>query len=223
MAQDSSPEAPRRRPPLTREAIAGAALALIDEHGIEGLSMRRLGARLGVEAMALYRHVDGRGGVLEAVADLLLAEIGEEPAPSGDWREVLSRFARRYRRVVLAHANAAALLSGRRERSYLVSRDSAEAVLAHLVECGFSPEDAIRAVRLVARAVMGFSLDERPALGGGDRDRDPADDLPADGYPLLRGLLADLRRPDRGDEDLFEFGLAVMLDGLEARRGGASA
>jgi AcrR family transcriptional regulator len=219
----SSSGTPRARPRLTRATIAEAALAMIDEDGIEALSMRRLGARLGVEAMALYRHVDGRRGVLDAVADLLIDQLGEGPSPGGDWREVLSRFAHRYRRVVRAHPKAAPLLSTRPERSYVASRDAAEAVLEHLVASGFSRDDAIRAVRLVSRAVKALSIDERAAGGGGEDAEPPADSadgLPDEGYPLVRALLADLGRAGDEDDELFAFGLAVVLDGLAARRAG---
>lgn len=216
--QPTPPDEPRRRRPLTRAEILEAALALIDERGLDGLSMRALGARLGVEAMALYRHVAGKRGVLEGVADMLLAQLSAGPPPSGGWREVLAGYARHHRRLVRAHPHAVTLLSGRPERSYVAARDAGEALLRHLCRCGFGEEDAVRAVRLVNRCVIGFSLDERPA-GDEAGEAGAGAGLPDDGYPLLRALLADMARPDRGDEDLFEFGIEVMLDGLERRLG----
>ncbi|WP_217915499.1 TetR/AcrR family transcriptional regulator C-terminal domain-containing protein [Miltoncostaea marina] len=164
----TSPGAPRRRRPLTRAEILGAALALIDERGLHALSMRALGARPGVEAMALSRHVAGTRGVLEGVVDMLLAEPGAGPRPSGGWREVLAGRARGCRRLLRAHPRAVALLSGRPERSDVAAREASEWLLRHLCACAFGEDDAVRAVRLVNRCVMGVSLDERPA---GDDER----------------------------------------------------
>ncbi len=103
------------RTPLTRQRIADRALALIDENGFEGLSMRKLGAALGVEAMSLYNHVSNKEDLLDAVTDELYVKIiagyGE---PVGDWRVKARQMAGTYVRVAEEHPNAIPLLVERR-------------------------------------------------------------------------------------------------------------
>ncbi len=108
-------QARRDRAPLTRARIVRAALALIDERGLGQLTMRRLGADLGVEAMSLYKHVPGKEAILDGVRELLLQEFAATPLAvedeAGGWREHLARFANAYRAVGLAHPEAFGLLA----------------------------------------------------------------------------------------------------------------
>jgi TetR/AcrR family transcriptional regulator, tetracycline repressor protein len=102
---------PPARTPLTRERIVRAALALVDEAGLGALTMRRLGAELGVEAMSLYKHVAGKEAILDGIRELLIAEFAATlpPGPATGWRDDLARFARAYRSVGRAHPEAFAL------------------------------------------------------------------------------------------------------------------
>lgn len=214
MAGRTSTGTPRRRTALTRDAIVDAALELIDERGLDALSMRALGSRLGVEAMAIYRHVPDKRTLLDAVAQRLLSELDAGAQADGDWRAVLASFAHEYRRMAEAHPHAVPLLSGRPARAYLAARDGAEWLLARLVRDGFTPAEAAMAMRLTGRFVIGFALDARrvesppPELAG---------QLADDGYPLLGGLVGQLVPSPVHDWELFTFGLTVLLDGLEAR------
>src|SRR5690349_9658983 len=109
-----SPQRPARRQPLSRERIAREALRLIDDRGLDGLTMRGLGQALGVEGMAIYHHFPSKGHVLDAVAELLLEEC-ECPGPeAGPFGARLRLALRSYRGVALRHPRAFALLTMRR-------------------------------------------------------------------------------------------------------------
>lgn len=95
-----------------RDEIAAAALALIDEEGLSALTMRKVGARLGVEAMTLYGYVKNRDDLLAAVHSLLMSEV-QPPTQGDDWIEDALRFARRLRSSLMAHPNAVAIVATR--------------------------------------------------------------------------------------------------------------
>src|SRR5438105_14591638 len=101
----------RRRTTLSRERIAAAAVAVIDGEGLDALSMRRLGAELGVEAMSLYRHFPSKAALLEAVVGRLLAELLLPVPGIVPWQESFRTLARDYRRLLLRHPNAIPLLA----------------------------------------------------------------------------------------------------------------
>src|SRR4030065_2158494 len=92
----------RRRKPLTRHRVLRAGVALADRHGVDPLTMRRLGGRLGVEAMALYKHVANKDEILDGIAELVVGEI-EIPAPGSEWRTAMRQGAISARRGVTAH------------------------------------------------------------------------------------------------------------------------
>src|SRR3712207_1943205 len=95
------------RTPLDRRRVLAATIEFIDEHGLEALTMRRMGDHLGVEGMALYRHVTGRGDLLDGVEELVVDELYGHPevhlAPEHAWQEYLQRLAHRARRIALPH------------------------------------------------------------------------------------------------------------------------
>lgn len=209
-----------RRAPLSRERIVTAALRLIDEGGLEALTMRRLGAELGVEAMSLYKHVPGKEAILDGVRGRLLAEFAaglDRAGDDGDWREHLRRFAHGYRALGRAHPDAVTLLAHGVERAYVAGSAVAEATLARLIAAGFARGDAIMAARTVVRYVLGFGLVDRAAEDA------PAtltgDELAAlsRARPLVGALMRSL---SSGAEDaLFDFGLETLLAGLTRRLG----
>src|SRR6266540_1855700 len=97
------------RAPLSRQQVLRAALDYVDQHGLEALSMHKLGAELGVKAMSLYKHVADKDDILDGIVDLLWDEIPAEPA-AGDWREAIRQLAAALRDLVHRHPHAAALL-----------------------------------------------------------------------------------------------------------------
>ena len=210
------PEPPvRGRPPLSRERIVRAALRLIDERGLAACTMRALGAELGVEAMSLYRHVRGKEDLWDGVVDLLQEGLaGEVPDPA-DWRAVMRGFALRFRAVAREHPHAFPLLARRPATGYLAARGLAERGLRTLVDAGFTPEEAAAALRAVSRWVIGFALTEAAAAGGARPASDDAAEPAGEGHPLLAGLLGALAAEP--PDELFLFGLDLLLDGLAAR------
>src|SRR5437867_867347 len=101
------------RPGLTREAMIKAALRLLDEVGLDGLTVRRLAAELGVQSPALYWHIRNRQGLLDGMADAIIQAAGMGPPRSGEsWQEWLARRSRAYRLSVLAHRDGARIVAG---------------------------------------------------------------------------------------------------------------
>ncbi len=96
----------------SRKHVAQAALSIIDEAGLQALTMRRLGRHLGVEAMSLYRHVSGRDDVLAAVHGLLLEQV-RPPIVSGDWIADALALARAFREVLMQHPEAVPIVATR--------------------------------------------------------------------------------------------------------------
>ncbi|MBX6343125.1 MAG: TetR family transcriptional regulator, partial [Thermomicrobiaceae bacterium] len=109
---DNPTAAPRRARSLTREEIIAAALDLLDEVGLDGLTTRQLAARLGVRVGALYWHVASKQDLLGAMADHILAEFCAAPLPEGTWQERLASEARRLRQALLSHRDGARLIVG---------------------------------------------------------------------------------------------------------------
>ncbi len=101
----------RRR--LTRVEIERAALAIVDGEGLEALTMRRLGAELGVEGMAIYHHVPSKAALLDRVVTRVVDEVRFEPRPGDAWRSVLAGFGRAYRSALLAHPRAMPIIATR--------------------------------------------------------------------------------------------------------------
>ena len=203
------------RTPLSRERIVATALRLIDERGLAQLSMRRLGAELGVEAMSLYKHVANKDALLDGVRELLLSELGDAPPAGEDWTAELLLFARRYRALGRSHPEAFSLLARGADRAYVAGRTGAEAGLRSLLAAGFDQETAAYALRSVVRYVLGFSLID---MAGEDA---PAPLPPSELDALAREqpMVAELMRSlGAGTEDpLFEFGLQALITGIAAR------
>ena len=210
---------PRRK--LTRDLILGAALQLADEDGIEAVSMRRVGQALSVEAMSLYKHVSGKEDILDGISDLVMVEV-EVPARDLPWRKALRQSAISTHQALLRHPWASAVLESRRNpgparMQYL------DAVVSILRDAGFSLPDVARAFMAVDSHVYGFTLqvlawpfDLRDAPA---EAQVMADDTFGDAFPGLRAM-AELAVIGPGVPIEIEFGLDLLLDGLERRLAG---
>lgn len=196
------------RPGLTRDRVLAAALALVDRHGLEALTMRSLGESLSVEAMSLYRYCPGKVDLLEGIADRVLSEIDFTERNRG-WREDLGNGLRAFWRVLVAHPNAVPLMLTT-PLNTPHGRASAEVMLRLIGRAGFPPPDAHRIFRILQAFVLGTALMLRvsPPVDAGSG--------PAEEYPLLRVALSGPGSIDRQDD--FEFGLELQLDGIEAAR-----
>jgi AcrR family transcriptional regulator len=176
---------PSARLPLDRERIVRTAVQYIDESGLAGLSMRRLGSMLGVEAMSLYRYVPGRESLLDAVVDQVLSEMRDDEevlaAPRDGWQDFLQRMAHGVRRLALAHPKAFPLIASRPVeapwlRPPLRSVRWVETFLDGLLGEGFSDEAAVGAYRAFTSFLLGHLLLEVSSLGADVGPLDIIDD-----------------------------------------------
>lgn len=212
-------EAPKRprRVPLSRERVLEAASELVDREGIDGLSMRKLATKLGVEAMSLYNHVDGKGDVLAGVSALFLAQI-EVPDPSDDWREDLRGLAAGLRIAARRHPQAAALAMSNES----ISREGltvTSAALDALRRAGFSAQEAVDAQRAMTALLMGTLSRELQAgrdLATSAHDREA--ELLASDFQPVREAAPQLAHLDFDRE--YELAVEFALEALEARRAG---
>ena len=205
------------REPLTREKIAEKALEILDAYGIEGISMRRLGEALGVEAMALYHHFPNKDAILDDVAALIIEETGPampiETAAS-DWKAVMLSGPASAARALEAHPKAGWLFLGR-QYTTTVSLQMLEAPLQILHTAGFRSQELVDAAHAVFAYTAGWYLLAAGEGGSWSGPTDAAIGEAGKGAPLAASLAPQLRDWTRGFED----GLAALLDGIEARRG----
>jgi AcrR family transcriptional regulator len=208
------------RVPLTRERVLAEAIRIADEDGLGALSMRRLGQALGVEAMSLYHHVANKADLMNGILDRVTEEI-ELPAPGSDWKPALRATSLSAHHVYLRHQWAANLTlsagTGAGRYRYM------EAILRSLREGGFSSEMAHHAYHALESHIVGFTLwlvgiSASLAAAGEAELQEVVRSFEVD-FPYLfehAGEHARERGPD--DPTEFEFGLDLILDGLEARR-----
>ena len=176
---------PSSRVPLDRETIVTTAIDFIDKFGLPGLTMRRLGAELGVEAMSLYRYVPGKEELLDAVVEALVDQMAKDDsvpsAPSDGWQDFLQRMSHGVRRVALAHPKAFPLVASRPPeapwlRPPLRSLDWVELFLSSLIEEGFTDEAAVAGYRAFTSFLLGHLLLEVSTLGADIGPLDVLDD-----------------------------------------------
>ena len=180
------------RQPLSRDRIVRAAVDLIDRDGLDALSMRKLGAALGVEAMALYRHVGSKERLLDGVVEVLLEELelpAERGGGLGSWEDAWLALARSYRRLARRHRGAFRLLA-LSPISTAARFDRAEAPIAMLREAGFDERRAPLAVRTLLSYADGHLLRE---LAEGDAELPPAEAEAAFDFGI-RAILTGLRQ-----------------------------
>jgi AcrR family transcriptional regulator len=152
---------------LDRRRVLGAAIEFIDQQGLTALTMRRLGAYLGVEAMALYRYVSGRENLLDGVVESVIDELYGDPdvhlAASHGWQDYLQRLAHGVRRIALAHPEVFPLVATRPPpapwvRPPLRSLRWVESFLDALIDSGFTEESAVAAYRAYSSFLLGHLL-----------------------------------------------------------------
>ena len=176
---------PSARLPLDRARIVSTAVDYIDESGLSGLSMRRLGSMLGVEAMSLYRYVPGRENLLDAIVEHILAEMRADEeildSPRDGWQDFLQRMAHGVRRLALSHPKAFPLIASRPVeapwlRPPLRSVRWVESFLNGLLGEGFSDKAAVGAYRAFSSFLLGHLLLEVSSLGADVGPLDVIDD-----------------------------------------------
>jgi len=211
---------PSQRAPLSKERVLKAAIALADDVGIESLSMRKLGQELGVEAMSLYKHVANKDDILDGIVDIVASEI-EVPTIGGDWKVAMRRRAISAHEVLLRHPWATQLIVSRANVGPAML-DYVNATIGCLREAGFSFALADGAWNAIDSHVYGFTLQEL------NFPFDPAEYadvakaylpmIPEARYPYLNAMTQQVINGNHKGLHSFEFGLDLILDGLERLR-----
>jgi AcrR family transcriptional regulator len=211
-----------QRAPLTKDRVLRAAVELADRGGYEALSMRKLGQELGVEAMALYRHVQNKDDLLDGIVEVIVGEI-ESPVPSAEWKTSLRGQAMAARRVMLRHPWARRVLE-ERAKGGPVFLAYVESILATLRDGGFSIDVAHHTLHVLGSRIFGFNQDLFEDSGPEPSPQDAAIVAGAMAlrYPRVTELAMSVSHDGvlgRCDDDVeFAFGLDLILDGLERLR-----
>ena len=210
--------------PLSKERVLGAAVALADAQGVEGLSMRKLAQELGVVPMALYKHVANKDELLDAMVDVVVGEI-DPPAGGTDWKTAMRRRALSARGALLRHPWASRVMESRTSPT--------PAVLAYMDSMigmfragGFSIDLTHHAMHAMGSRLLGFSqelFDETADVGPG-MDAETLREL-AGAFPHITELVVAITHDQASvvgvgcdDQFEFEFALDLLLDGLERLR-----
>ena len=162
---------PRRRgrpPRVTRDQILTTALRLVDRDGLERLTMRRLGAELGVDPMAIYGHIPDKAALFDGFIEYVLADI-ELPVPTGEWVEDFRAVTRAARTTLLNHPHVVSLLGTRppvTEPAFALL----EAITSILLDAGFTEEQSADGFDCAGRLIVGHVLAEAGRPPGGDVD-----------------------------------------------------
>jgi AcrR family transcriptional regulator len=207
---------------LNRERVLRAALLLADEGGIEALTMRRLGERLQVEAMSLYNHVAGKDDILDGIVDLVFSEI-DLPSGVADWKTAMHQRAVSARDALTRHPWAPSLMQARTKPGPATLRHH-NSVIGTLRTAGFTIDMAAHAFSVMDGYIYGFALqqvnlpshtpEESAALA-----ENILRELPAQEYPYLAEMIVEhALKPEYDYAVEFEFGVDLILDGLERLR-----
>ena len=203
--------------PLTRERILRAAIEIADREGLEGLSMRRLGKALGVEAMSLYNHVANKEDLLDGLIDIVFSEI-DLPA-RGHWKSAMRRRAISARDALARHRWAVGLMESRMHPG-AANLGHHDAVLKRLREAGFSLPLAAHAYSALDSYIYGFALQQIGLpFETGEQAAQVAQEILgrtiATDYPFLAEMATSyVMKPGYSYGAEFEYGLELILDGL---------
>ncbi len=212
----------QRRIPLTRERVLDAAMKLADQSGLEGLSMRKLGQALGVEAMALYYHFANKERVLDGIVDLVFTEI-DVPVSGADWKTAMRQRAISVRDALLRHRWAIGLMESRTNPGPANLRHH-DAVIGCLRAAGFDMAATATAYSLLDSYIYGFAMTKMnlPFEDTSDivemSETMLAPFAPGEYQNLADFITEHAMKPGYDYANEFEYGLDVILDGLERVR-----
>ena len=211
--------ATKRRVALSRERVLRGAITVAQAAGIESLTMRSLAAELGVKPMALYHYVANKEEILDGIIDVVFSEI-DLVAVEADWRSALRHRTISARRVLARHRWAISLMESRKAPGPATLRQH-DSVIGALRRAGFSMPMTAHAYSLLDSYVYGFALAEAGlAFDNPETVPDLAEafvaQLPTADYPNLAAFVTEhVLMPGYEYGDEFEFGLDLILDGLE--------
>ena len=220
------------RTPLSRERVLRAAIRIADENGIESLTMRRVAEDLGAEAMSLYYHVASKEDLLDGIADAVVAEINDAvgglgvPSAGALWKAAARQRILAARQVLLRHPWAPRVFETRTSTSLAVLHYY-DGLVRLMRDGGFSWDLIHHATHALGSRALGFSQELFDPGSGNVSAEDQAAALAglASQIPHLVGMLAEVAHDDPDstlgwcdDQTEFEFGLDVILDGLDRKR-----
>lgn len=204
---------------ITQDDVVRTALRLLDDVGLDGLTLRRLGCELGVSAATLYWHVRDKRALLDLVAVAIVAEQKPplRPAHGQPWWEWLTDSAWAQYRALVGHRDAALVVAGNRptERALPVI----EQVIGSLVEVGFSPGEALESILAIGHFVLGSALEYQAeaARGAATETDDALVVRMRDAADLPHLVAASRTRPPPDPDSTFRHGLALIVAGLRVR------
>lgn len=204
---------------LNRETIARAGLALLDEKGSDGLTMRALAASLGVQAPALYWHVKNRRELIDLMGEAIMSDAHDAfDDTSAPWDIFLANGARALRQAMLRYHQGARILAG----TFVTNAaDMLEPMLDAMTSAGFTVREAARLSPVIHHYTIGFTIEQQARDGSEYPGPNPYTEenliakLDLQKYPAILEVFSELYEPDF-DAD-FEDGLAIVIDGLRAR------
>lgn len=199
---------------VDRQQIVTEAVALLDTEGLEGVTLRKLAARLGIAQPTLYWHLPSKAALVTAIADAILTQGLPEPVPPGPgqpWQDWLAGFADRLRRALLAHPDGARVVSS--SQASLAMAALSELAISTLATDGVPLRQARLIVLTVERFTMGHVLEEQ-APRPDPHDVDMASFTQQ--YPNLVASITDYFQPGRTVDDLFRDCLEIVIRGAAA-------
>src|SRR4051794_2091546 len=199
---------------IDRDAIATAALELMDAEGVRALTIRSLAARLGVAPMSLYNHVRTKEDILDAARERGLAKLTAADPGAGTWTERVRQINLALHRALRDHPSLVGLLVARPLADH-VSVGATEAQLRVLVSAGFAPDDAARIHLTLLHYAIGAGAWRLPRVETPETGRAVIAELPADRYPTLAALATPLATASY-DEQQYAYGLDLILSGIPA-------
>jgi TetR/AcrR family transcriptional regulator, tetracycline repressor protein len=210
---------------VSQDDVVRAAVEVLDDHGLPGVTLRAVAARLGVSAPTLYWHVKSKRHLLDLMAEAIIAPVQRErsrPAPGQDVGDWLADRARAIRAALLAHRDGALVCAGNRPTAAAVP--GIEAFLGVLVDHGFTAPEALRTVMALGAYVSGDALETQSDAARGLEeapvDSEIAMEIRTGRYPVLQAAAEAFRSERAFDEARFEEGLQLLIAGMRARLAG---
>jgi AcrR family transcriptional regulator len=212
-------KAPKRvaRNTLSRARIVDAALAMVDAQGLDSVTMPALAAHLGVGTMSLYRHVEDKNDLINAVAEQVLSDVMVPDGRDDDWEARVVGYVRELRDAAIAHPALARILA---DQGLTVGPVFDQLEIAHtiLLRAGFSESQAVRAFYVLFTYVFGFVIWElprvhqQPATAYAEAWNTSIDQLDVDEYPTMHALREQLATAASTEQ--FEYGLDLLVRSL---------
>ena len=209
------------RTPLNRERVLAAAVELADREGVEGLSMRRLAAELGVVPMALYKHVANKDELLDGMIDVVVTEI-DPPRTDTDWKTAVRERILSARRMLLRHPWASRVMESR-TRPTMTVMAYMDSMIGMFIAGGFSIDLIHHVMHAMGSRLMGFTQEMFNDQSDEEQPFQPEmlEQLKTM-FPSIYELYLTVNHEDESivgagcdDQSEFEFALDLMLDGIE--------